>query len=139
MPEIPVVVLTSCKDADGIIRSLLAGASGYLVKLVAYGQLIEAIDCASQGRLALCHEAKAVLVSCFHRVGTTLSPKQLTRREEQVLALLAQGPEDKQIAEVLGISHHTVHVHLVHIFAKLAVSSREEAFQKIFGPQENCG
>lgn len=90
VPETPIVVYTRSTNADEIVRTLWGGATGYLVKPVPVLQLLAALRAAAEGRAPLCQQARAAIVSCIRRVGAGFSLAGLSKRQEQVLSLLAQ-------------------------------------------------
>ncbi len=125
-PGARVLALTSFSDIERIESALSAGATGYLMKDVSGDQLAEAIRDAHAGRATLAPEAAETLI---HAVKTRddANGHDLTSRERQVLALMAQGLTNPEIADRLTISLSTVKTHVSTIIAKLGVSSRTEA------------
>lgn len=124
-PEIKVIALTSFVEEDLVVRSIQAGASGYLLKNVSAEKLAEAIRDAEQGQSTIESMALQVLLQSSQkssRVGD-----DLTERERQVLALIAEGMTNKEIAQQLSLSHGTVRVYVSHVLAKLGVGNRTEA------------
>jgi NarL family two-component system response regulator LiaR len=124
-PATQVVALTSFREEAIVQSALQAGAIGYLLKNISADQLAAAIRAAHNGRPTLAPEATQVLINA------TLKPHEsrfdLTPREEQVLALVAQGLNNGEIAGKLVVSQSTVKFHVSSILAKLGVSSRTEA------------
>jgi len=124
-PRTRVLALTSFSDEALIEDALRAGAIGYLLKNVTGEQLVAAIRAAHAGRSTLAPEAAEVLIRTVSAPG---APGQdLTRRELQVLALVADGLSNADIAERLVISRSTVKTHVSSVIAKLGASSRTEA------------
>ena len=124
-PAVQVVALTSFKDDDLVQAALEAGAIGYLLKNISADELAAAIRKAHQGRATLAPEAAQVLVQATrasHKLG-----HDLTAREREVLALLAQGLSNRQIASELIVSHSTIKFHVSSILGKLSAASRTEA------------
>ena len=124
-PQVQVIALTSFLEGDLVQRALQAGASGYLLKDVNPDKLAKAIREAHQGRPTIASAAAQVLAQAALQpapVGADLTP-----RERQVLALLAQGRTNKQIAAALTVSSGTVRLHVSNILSKLEVSNRTEA------------
>jgi NarL family two-component system response regulator LiaR len=124
-PEVQVIALTSFKEKDLVRDALDAGAISYLLKNVSGSDLAEAIRAAYAGRSTLAPEAVEALVQ--PAAPASGLGQDLTRRECQVLALLAKGLTNPEIADRLVISHSTVKVHVSHILAKLGASNRGEA------------
>ncbi|HEX5617979.1 MAG TPA: response regulator transcription factor [Solirubrobacteraceae bacterium] len=121
-PGTPVVILTSFSDRDRILAALDAGAVGYVLKDAQPDELARAIEAAAAGQAPLHPLAARELLADRHAVGP-----QLSAREEEVLALLAQGLPNKLIARRLEISERTVKGHLTHIFERIGVSDRTQA------------
>ena len=124
-PEIQVIALSSFDDSDLIKRALKAGAISFLMKTVSLDQLREAIYSANEGQPTLSPEAARVLIEAA-REPLPLG-YDLTAREHEVLELLADGLNNRQIAGSLTISRSTVKHHVSSILAKLEVSNRAEA------------
>jgi len=133
-PAVQVLVLTAHDDDQYVFSLLQAGASGYLLKTAPIGELIRAIRQVGQGESPLDPAiARKVVVKFSH--GGQASPAldepiprhELTARELEVLQLLAQGLNNRAIADTLYVSDRTVQAHLTSIFAKMGVTSRLEA------------
>jgi NarL family two-component system response regulator YdfI len=125
-PDVQVVILTTYDDDDDIVRGLRAGARGYLLKDTGRNVLLEAIRAAARGESLLRSEVIDKVVA--HLQGPQpVGHELLSAREAQVLALLAQGAANKEIALRLDISERTVKGHVTGIFNKLGASSRTEA------------
>ena len=124
-PQVQVVALSSYHDQDLVRRAMQAGAVGYLVKGVSAEELAEAIRAAHAGRPALGQEAVGVLLQ-----GTDASPKpgaDLSEREREVLALLAEGLSNAEIALQLTVSISTIKYHVRGIYSKLGAANRAQA------------
>lgn len=124
-PDVKVIALTSFQEKELVKDALQAGAIGYLLKNVSGEELCEAIRQAYSGRPTLAPEAVQALIQPPSEVENLAA--DLTRREQEVLALLAKGMSNPEIAEQLFISRATVKVHISSILSKLGVSSRAEA------------
>jgi NarL family two-component system response regulator LiaR len=125
-PSIQVLALTSFQERDLIEGALQAGAIGYLLKNVSAQDLAHAIREAHAGRSTLAPEATDVLVRVAQQ--KAVRPDYgLTAREGEVLALLAEGLTNAEIADRLVISIATAKFHVGNILSKLAVTTRTEA------------
>jgi NarL family two-component system response regulator LiaR len=124
-PTVQVIALTTFRE-EGLVQSALqAGAIGYLLKNVAADELASAIRAAHAGRSTLAPEAVQALV---HAAAQPPAPGQdLSAREREVLALMAEGLNNAAIAERLVVSPSTAKAHVSNILSKLGVSSRSEA------------
>ncbi len=125
-PGIEIVILTTYDDDDDIVRGLRAGARGYLLKDTDRRTIFATIRAAHRGELLL-PEAVADKVLAHLVAPAPAAPQGLSRRELEVLTLMARGAANKVIAARLAIAERTVKSHVTHIFDKLGVSSRTEA------------
>src|SRR5690606_40544503 len=115
-----VIMVTVYEDEDLIFRSLLAGASGYLLKRTPAEKLLEAIADARRGCSPMSGQIARMVVQYFHRLGRRpVQHDKLTEREIEILELLARGYLYKEIATRVGISFDTVRSHLRNIYEKL--------------------
>ena len=124
-PRVQVIALTSFQEKELVQDALQAGAIGYLLKNVSGEELAEAIRQAHGGRPTLAPEAVQALIQPPSEAESMAA--DLTRREQEVLALLVKGMSNPEIAERLVISRSTVKVHISSILSKLGVASRAEA------------
>lgn len=115
-----IVVLTVYAGDDDIHRALESGASGYLLKDMAGGQVIEAIRTAARGERVIPNVVAAHLAEFGARVS-------LTARELEVLTLIAKGLRNREIATEIGRTEETVKMHVKSVLAKLGVADRTEA------------
>jgi DNA-binding NarL/FixJ family response regulator len=128
IPELRVLMLTTYDDSLLIFNSLRAGASGYILKNRPPKELIEAIEQVYAGGAPMSTAVARKVVAYFQKLPCPISQEeQLSEREQQVLALLAQGYLYKEIADRLGITLNTVRTYLQRIYQKLQVTSRTEA------------
>ena len=131
IPSAQVLMLTVYEDSDKIFNSLLAGASGYLLKRTPQAEILEAIAEVHRGNSPMTgHIARKVVQYFNQRGGFGTEVEKLSHREREVLEHLAQGMPYKEIATLLSVSLDTVRVHIKGIYGKLHVHSRGEAVAK---------
>lgn len=123
LPDTRVVVLTSFGDETRVLAALDAGAHGYLLKHVEPDALLDAVRAAHRGGAPLDPRAGRFLLDARRAPATPV----LSRRERDVLELVADGLANKQIARRLGISERTVKAHLTSVFHRIGVSDRVQA------------
>lgn len=122
-PGVSILMITSYTDEDAVVSSVLAGASGYLLKNVSRAELLRSIRAAASGQSLLDTDlAKKAMKRLSETPGS-----ELTEREREVLALVARGYTNKQIADALYVSEKTARNHVSHILDKLGLSRRSEA------------
>jgi two-component system, NarL family, response regulator LiaR len=128
-PRCRVIVLTSFLDEERLLPAIQAGAAGYLLKNAQPTELARAINAAQRGETIIDPTAAARLVEAIADNATRViaEPERLTRREREVLELIAAGRSNKRIAFELGISEKTVKTHVGHLLAKLGVADRTQA------------
>jgi NarL family two-component system response regulator LiaR len=127
-PASRVIVLTSFLEDERVLPAIQAGAAGYLLKNVAPAELARAIRAAHAGEAIIDPTAAARLVHAIADARPRIEePERLTRRERDVLELIARGQSNKRIALELGISEKTVKTHVGHLLAKLGVTDRTQA------------
>jgi DNA-binding NarL/FixJ family response regulator len=125
-PELAVVAMTSFTQADLVHGALQAGAAGYLLKDAEADEVAAAIRAACRGEVHLDPAIAKQLTRSL--VAPKPQPLQaLTDREREVLALVAQGLSNQQIADALVISERTARTHVSNILSKLGVASRTQA------------
>jgi DNA-binding NarL/FixJ family response regulator len=139
-PTTAIVVLTTYADDDSILGALQAGALGYLTKDAGREHIARAIHAAAAGQAILDPAVQARLVATAAPapgdvVPSRPLPDKLTAREAEVLALIATGHTNTQIAKVLVVSPSTVKTHINNIFAKTGVSDRAQAVQYAYQHQ----
>ncbi len=130
MPDIRVIMVTVYRDHDKIFDALKAGACGYLLKRFTPAEIREAIVEVRDGGAPMTPEIARRVVEAFHDSARAEGGGPLTKREAQILDLLAQGLANKEIAARLDLSTETVRVHLRRVYDKLHVRSRTEAVVK---------
>ncbi|SCL72773.1 two component transcriptional regulator, LuxR family [Micromonospora citrea] len=122
-PDGPVVLVLTTYDTEAdILAAVEAGATGYLLKDAPPDELAAAVRAAAAGRSALAPAVAHRLIDRMRTPGTALS-----RRETEVLQLVADGLSNQQISRRLHLSQATVKTHLVHVYGKLGVDSRTAA------------
>jgi DNA-binding NarL/FixJ family response regulator len=131
MPKLQILMLTMYEDDEKVFQSLVAGASGYLVKRTSPAELLKAIEEVNSGASPMSGKIARTVVEYFQKLQHT-APQQeyLSKREEEILNLLVKGYRYKEIAEALAIGYETVRSHLKNIYDKLHVHSRTEAVVK---------
>lgn len=131
LPSTEILMLTVYEDSEKIFDSLLAGASGYLLKRTPQPEILEAIADVHRGNSPMSGHIARKVVQFFNQRGPP-GPElgHLSKREREVLDHLAQGVAYKEIADVLSLSIDTVRMHVKGIYGKLHVHSRGEAVAK---------
>jgi DNA-binding NarL/FixJ family response regulator len=124
-----VIVLTSFAEDDRLLPAIQAGAAGYLLKNVEPRELARAIRAAHAGEAILDPFVAARLVRALATpaIAADGDAERLTRREHEVLELIARGFSNKRIALELGIAEKTVKTHVGHLLGKLGVADRTQA------------
>jgi DNA-binding NarL/FixJ family response regulator len=130
-PGARVVVLTSFAETERVQQALAAGAVGYLLKDCDPHELMSGVRAAAQGFAPIDPRVtRALLPTAQHAAPPptpTPPPEVLSGREAEVLALVAKGLANKQVARTLGISEHTVKVHLNNVYRRIGVNDRTSA------------
>ncbi len=132
-PELHVIMLTVYVDSEKIFQSLQAGASGYLIKQTPPAEILEAITDIQRGGAPMSHMIALKVVQYFQRRKSASETEELSKREHEILTLLAQGRQNREIAESLSLSVLTVRSYIKNIYEKLHVRSRTEAVVKFLG------
>jgi len=131
VPELQVLMLTTYEETGLIFDSLRAGASGYLLKNMPTDELLQAVEQVHAGGAPMSMQIARKVVEHFHLIQQPKSDmEQLTPREQEILALLAEGFLYKEIGDRVGVTLNTVKRHLHAIYEKLHVQSRTEATAK---------
>jgi DNA-binding NarL/FixJ family response regulator len=135
-PEVSVIALTTYADDESVLGALRAGARGYLTKDAGSEDIRKAILTVAAGEAALDPAVQHHVVSALARETTTSDcdtvagaelPDELTPREAEVLALIAEGLTNGEIAERLVVNQTTVKSHINHLFAKAGLRDRAQA------------
>lgn len=130
-PQVQVIMLTSYSDDEALVSSLLAGASGYVLKEIGCTELIEGVRTVGAGGSLLDPELTSRVLQRLRNSGREqpggCGKLPLTEREKHILSLIAEGQTNKEIARVLSLSEKTVRNYVSSLLAKLKVSNRAEA------------
>ncbi len=130
LPATPVVMLTSYADSDALFAAIDAGASGYVLKRVGSSELVDAVRTVAAGGSLL---DPAVTRTVLDRLRNTSRLEEagafadLTEQERRVLAHLADGASNREIADRMGLAEKTVRNYVSNVLAKLALESRAQA------------
>jgi len=128
-PEVKVLALTVHEDTGYVRQLLKVGASGYVLKRAALEELIHAIRTVAAGDVYLDPKLTSLVVGSYIRkrsIKDELLHNDLSRREKEVLRLIAQGYSNKEVAAQLGISVRTVETYKVRLMEKLGFHSRAD-------------
>jgi len=141
-PGVAVVVLTTYADDDSIVAALSAGAAGYLTKDAARDDIRRAVEAAAAGQAVLDPSVEAALLKAAQQgvarpPASAAPPDGLTEREVEVLALIASGLSNHEIAERLFVAETTVKTHVNRIFAK--TGSRDRAQAAVYAHRHGLG
>lgn len=131
MPDTQFLMLTVYGDTNSIFQALEAGAIGYLLKRTSREELFAALKLVKAGGSPISSGIARRVAQVFRKpAASAASDENLSERERQVLDLLSHGHPEKQIADKLGISPHTVHTYIRRIYEKLHVHSHAQAVAK---------
>jgi DNA-binding NarL/FixJ family response regulator len=122
MPQVQVVILTSCDDRDVVLEAIDAGAVGYLLKDADPDDVVRALRAAASGGAPISGRVAGALMS-----RGTSAADLLTPREREVLSLVAEGLRNRAIALRLNITEGTVKAHLTNVYQRIGVLDRAEA------------
>jgi DNA-binding NarL/FixJ family response regulator len=129
-PDVKVIMLTSYGDDDTLFEAIAAGASGYVLKQIGSNDLIKSIETVGRGESTL---DPTTTSRVFARMREQARKKEesafsdLTEQELKVLAYLAEGKTNREIADVLSLGEGTVRNYVSSVFSKLHVNNRAEA------------
>ncbi|MFS8204747.1 response regulator [Streptomyces sp. CWNU-52B] len=131
MPDLACLMLTSFDDEEALLDSIMAGASGYVLKQIQGSDLVSAVRTVAAGQSLLDPSATARLMA---RLRAGDQPKEepdglpgLTEREREILALIGEGLTNRQIGQRLFLAEKTVKNHISRLLAKLGVERRIQA------------
>ena len=132
-PEVKVLVLTMYANEEYIFQILRAGASGYVVKKAAPGELVTAIQTVHRGDFYLSPSISRTVIEEYVRQAEAMASEdsydRLSPREREVLQLIAEGQPNREIAETLHISVKTVETHRANLMEKLDLHSTAQLTQ----------
>lgn len=128
-PDTRVVMLTSFADDEAVVGSVLAGASGYLLKSTEPDRLIEAIELVARGESLLDPQVTGAVLDRLRRGPSADADPlaALSEQERRIVPLIAEGKTNRDIASVLHLSEHTVKAYVSGILRKLRLSRRAQA------------
>ena len=130
VPGTRVVMLTSYPDEEAVIAAIFAGASGYLLKQVRARDLVAALEAVGRGESLLDPAVTGKVLERMRRIATSDEPDELgalTQQERKILALVAEGKTNKEIAAEVFLSDKTVKNYVSSILAKLNLERRAQA------------
>jgi two-component system response regulator DevR len=141
-PDVSILMLTSYTSDDAVLSSILAGASGYLLKHLSRAELLRSIRLVAAGQTLIDANAKQSAIELLTRASNGPGG-DLTEREREVLALIARGYTNKQIADALVVTEKTARNHVSHILEKLGMARRSEAAafaveHRLVPPKSGC-
>ncbi|HEX2141744.1 MAG TPA: response regulator transcription factor [Candidatus Limnocylindria bacterium] len=130
LPGSPVVMLTSYADEDALFDAIAAGASGYVLKRIGSAELVDAVRTVAGGQSMLDPEVTAAVLHRLRRAAHAEESdvfRELTEQERRVLAHVAEGLSNREIAAAMDLAEKTVRNYVSSILAKLALTSRSQA------------
>jgi len=134
MTDLQIMMLTIYEDDELVFKSLVAGATGYILKKTPPAELLEAIQDLHNGGSPMSSQIARKVVQTFQQIGKSRQETEnLTQRETEIISYLAKGYHDKEIADTLFVSVETVRTHIRNIYKKIHVRSRTEAVLKYLG------
>jgi two-component system, NarL family, response regulator DevR len=129
-PTTRIIILTSYPDEEAVFASIVAGASGYLLKQIRGRDLVAALESVGRGESLLDPAVTEKVLDRVRRIASgtyTDELAQLTRQEQKILLLIAEGKTNKQIASEIFLSDKTVKNYVSSILAKLNLQRRSQA------------
>ncbi len=133
-PEVKIVMLTTSSEEPDLLEAIRSGAYGYLLKSLETGPLLSYLQGVERGEAAISQEVLGALLKVISRMNDVGRPDQeesgepnLTCRQVEILQLVAQDLSNKEIADRLSMSEHTVKYHLGEIFRRLHLKNRDQA------------
>jgi DNA-binding NarL/FixJ family response regulator len=126
-PDAKVILFTVEESRASVAEAIRAGVSGYLLKDVSAGELVQAAKLALEGKAVIHPSLTMAFIEEAQYVHQPSPDVPLSRRESEILQRVAYGATTKEVAHDLGISVHTVKTHLERIFEKLGANDRAQA------------
>ena len=133
-PDLPVIIVTTYENPAYMAKAVSAGAAGYILKGTSRDELLQAVRAVSEGGMLWDRGLMQQVVRKTVQDLPTAQPQEdeqlvepLTAREREILALIAQGMNNREIAEALSVTVSTVKTHIEHILAKLQATDRVQA------------
>ncbi len=134
-PDLPVIIVTTYENPAYMAKAVSAGAAGYILKGTSRDELLQAVRAVAEGGMlwdrGLMQQVVQKTVQDIPQPTTPAEEEQLveplTAREREILALIAQGMNNREIAEALSVTVSTVKTHIEHILAKLQATDRVQA------------
>jgi DNA-binding NarL/FixJ family response regulator len=133
-PDCKVVMLTTSGEEADLLEAIKSGASGYLLKSLETGPFLSYLRGVERGEAAISRELASFLlkeITNQEDIGRSEAESkggaELTKRQIEILQLVAQGMEYKEAAEILSVSEHTIKYHMGEIFQRLHLKNREQA------------
>ncbi|WP_281226061.1 response regulator [Flavobacterium aquiphilum] len=134
---VKIVMLSMHESEEYVLKSIQAGADGYLLKGSSKEEFLKALHTVSNGGKYFSGDISSILIGQLTNPGATVEPKQplaeeqlITKREKEILKLLLSGKGNKEIAEALDISKRTAEVHRFNLMKKLKVKNLMELSNK---------
>lgn len=126
------MMLTVFDDAENIFKAIKAGANSYMLKNSSPEKIIEAINDLQNGGSPMSSQIARKVIEAFQQTGNSKNEfyHSLSRREQEIIQVLAKGFRYKEIADQLFVSQETIRTHIRNIYEKLQVNSRSEALKK---------
>lgn len=134
--NIDIMMLTIHEEPDKIFQSLMAGATGYILKNTSMKEILRSIKELKQGGAPMSSQIARKVIQAF-QIAPVEKTNNLSEREYEIVCELANGLTYDEIAEKLFISVETVRYHIKNIYSKLQVHSRTEAVMKVFQSWRN--
>jgi DNA-binding NarL/FixJ family response regulator len=143
-PFLRCIMLLDSGEKDLIVEAFRSGALGVYEREQPYMQLCKCVCSIHRGQVwANSQQLRYVLEALVAGMPTRITDAQgkvlLTRREEQIASLVAEGLKNREVADQLNLSEHTVKNHLFHIFERLGISSRAELILYLFSHKSSGG